>query len=242
MLVSLPEFVAQVGAGTLGAVSDQAFLDAAIAAVESYCRRSFAQATHADYLDGTGTWELVLPPSWLPLTAVTEVRLDRSGGRGQVADTFGTDTVLTQGQEYVTNLDKGILEKWGYGSASGGFGFLWEQRVGPTNYWRGLSTGGAVRPFWPRIPGCVKVTATAGYADGSAPADLKNAVVQYAQWLRLNPKWGGLFASSQSYIDVSAGLSQLVAEAVGNLNLPAMGSIRQVLSNYREVPIAGGVR
>jgi hypothetical protein len=211
-------------------------LAAASAAIEAYCKRSFDLTTRTGYLDGSGTAELVLPSTWLPLNSVTEVRLDTRGGRGQVPDSFDSGTVLTVGVDYIVNTATGTLERYYNGTASGGFGWLTFGSRGPTTYWAGLSSGGATRPYWPRIPGSVKLTASTGYA--TPPDDLVLACSQLAAHLKRTAKWGGLLPGSQSVIDVSVSLQQQASEAIGNgTSLPAIGSLRQLLSRYVEVAI-----
>jgi len=239
MLVSLADFQRQAGAGAAGGVADQSFLDAAAAAVKTYCRRTLEAATRADYFDGTGVPELVLPFDWLPLNTVTEVKLDLAGGRGQKASTFGTDTVLVAGDDYTVDYAAGILRRERLTGAAlagwPGYG------VGPGLQWAGLSSAGTRPAYWPRVPGCVKVSATTGYA-GKAPADLQAAVIQLAAFLRRSQPDGGLLSASATFIDATESLAQLQADAVGALSLPAMGTVRQLLAAFREPVLAGGVR
>jgi len=242
MLASLTDLKTQIGAsGTTDDTQLQSCLTAADRAVKAYCRCDFEAASRVEYLDGPGTPELVLPWAWRPVNTITEVRLDLNGGRGQKADTFGTDTVLELGTDYTYDTATGILRRervtvqtwlgWpGYG-------------VGPSVQWAGLSTYGGPAAHRPRLAGCVKVTASTGYATaGQVPADLRAAVIQLAAWLFLIEPNGGLVPTSQSYIDVSQTLTWPQAELIGNLTVPALGTVRQLLAAYREPVIAGGVR
>jgi len=238
-LVGLPEFQLQVGAGTSDA-ADQCFLDAAIGAVIAYIRWNPERVTdEVLYLDGTGLPELVMPGKPVN-TTVTEVRLDYQGGRGQVPNSFGTDTVLTQGVDYLLDADRGILEMYKT-PASVLLGWP-SYGAGPGIQWSGVSNYGMRAAYWPRIKGCVKVTRSNGYTAATCPADLRGAVIQIAAWLRANQTWGGWVQGSQSYIDASVGLVQAASETLGSVSVPALGTARQMLAPYREMVIAGGIR
>lgn len=91
--------------------ADETKIDALIPAaeqiVERYCKRiavagqsSFTSQAGTEYLDGSGTDELLLP-RW-PVTVISEVKYDRGGYYGQPTSgtPFGTDSVLTQGTDY----------------------------------------------------------------------------------------------------------------------------------------------
>lgn len=239
-IATLAEFQLAAGAGSDGDAADTAHLAAADAAVKKYLRWNPEQVTdEAMYLDGTGSAELVLPGIPVSLS-VSEVKVDTQGGYGQVPDSFGTDTSLTEGTHFFTDASHGILRLWRTPSS----GWWWYPgiQIGPSVYWGGLSSYGTRPAFWPRIPGCVKVTRTNGYSSAAMPADLKRAVTMLAAHLRRITKWGGWIPGSQSYIDASTSLVQIAAETLGNSTLPAIGSLRQLLAGYREPVIAGGIR
>lgn len=216
----------------------QSCLDGANALAARIIKYDPSSTTYTEYLDGSGTNELVLPhPDHV--TAVTQVKLDTTGGRGQVPDSFGTATVLTQGVDYITDLDRGVLEKWYNGTAGGGFGWLWSQQVGPTNYWRGLSTHGATQPYWPKVRGCIYVAYTAGFV--AVPKDLKDAAIQVAAWLYNYQESGGLVPGSVNYIDTSASLTAADEQFAGS-RVAAMTSARATFMSYREPTLASGFR
>lgn len=88
-----------------------------------------------------------------PLTAVTSVWYDRTGGYGQISDTFGDDTLLVVGDEYVA-LDTAKNEK------------------NPSVIV--MTNGGR----WPGKRGMIKVSYRAGYDPANARTeipDLANA-------------------------------------------------------------------
>lgn len=236
-LVDVAEFRLQVGEGDTPA-ADLAFVTAATAAVKAYLRWNPERATQTKYLDGTGTPELVLP-GFPADPAVTEVRLDRAGGYGQVPDTFGTDTILTAGEGYVFDAAAGVLRAWrvppGVFAGWPGYG------AGPGLQWGGLTTGGRRAAYWPRVPGCVKVTWANGYSLATAPEDMKAAVIQIAAWLRNTQEMGGLQVGSVSHIDVSASV-QAASDALEGGTAPGLGTARMLLANYREPVVAGGIR
>jgi hypothetical protein len=234
-LVTLAELKAQLsvtGSGEDTALT--AFLAAADAAVKSYCARPFEDTTATVYLDGNGSQMLPLPGRYFPVTTFTDCRLDFRGGFGQATDSFGTDTVLTQGQDYFYDAAHRSLVLWRYPSVS--YASWPVYRTGPG----GLSLATRTGPVWPRMPGCVRLTGLQyGYATEDVPADLKAAVIQIAAWLRQTQELGGLVPGSTSYIDVSVG-TMAATEALGSRQVPALGSARSLLAPYREPAFAGG--
>lgn len=236
-LVTLAAFQLQVGVGPLGSSADQSFLDAADAAVKRYIHWDPERSERTEYLDGTGISEIVLPG--LPVDqVVSEVRFDGNGGYGQVPNSFGSDTILTQGVSYFADTKCGMLRMW-RAPTNGWWWFPGGGQVGPSLYWGGLSNYGVRPAFWPRIPGACKVTWTNGYEAGEIPNDLQASVIQLAAYLRNSQVWGGLMPGSMSYIDTSASL-QAATNAL--TSLPDMGSARSMLRPYISIPQAGGIR
>jgi hypothetical protein len=240
-LVQLPTFQAAVGVGSLGSGADQMFVSAADAAVKKYLRWNPELVTGTvKYLDGSGVNEIVMPG--LPVSlSVSEIRVDGAGGWGQIPDTFGTDTVLTLGTNYLVDYACGILRMrqpltngWWWAMPPGG------SPQGPTLYWGGLRNWGVTPAYWPRIPGCVKVTYTNGYA--AIPADLQMAVIELAAWLRRNAKLGGMVVNSESWNGDSYSLDAMQVEAYGALQMPGLGTTRQLLAAYREPIVPTGIR
>jgi len=241
MLATLPQLKSFLGITTTD--DDTQWLSclaAADAAVKKYLHWNPEQTVGiVKFLDGTGVAELVMPG--LPVSlAVSEVRVDINGGYGQVPNSFGDDTILVLGVNYLVDAENGILRMY-LMPQLGWWLFPQGNQLGPTIYWGGLSRSGVVPAYWPRIPGSVKVTYTNGYS--SIPADLQMATCQLAAAIfRNSPLGGNLMATSDSYIDVTESYSQIQVEAYGLLQLPALGTTRQLLAAYREPVIAGGIR
>lgn len=210
-------------------------LEAASTAAERYCNRTFAEETTTEYYDGNGYPNLPLkrfPVSDDPADAPT-VYLDINGGYGQTSGAFSPSTLLTQGTEYVVLYDRGELQTrqipgW------------WPTFGGPVASpwgWPGLSRRGTAWVGWPNVPGCIKVTYTAGY--DPIPSDLKAAVVTMSQYMISVAAWGGMVPTSGSYIDVSTGVGFLT-EHLARGDVPALGSARGILDSYRDVVVARG--
>ncbi len=212
-------------------------LDAASTAAERYCNRTFAKALRTEYYDGNGYPNLplkVLPISSDPAEAPT-VWLDINGGSGQTPGGFAAATELTQGTEYLVLYDTGETQT----RQIPGFwpGFLGGPIASPWG-WPGLTRRGTSWVGWPKVPGCIKVTYTAGY--NPIPTDLVAAVVTMAQYILTTVPTGGLIPTSGSYIDVSVGVGFL-SEQLARGSVPALGSARAVLDSYRDVVVARGV-
>lgn len=213
-------------------------LSAASTAAERYCNRTFEKAERTEYYDGNGHPNLPLrslPISSDPTEAPT-VWLDTNGGFGQTPGAFGSDKQLVQGTQYVVMYERGELQTrqmpGGWWSAS----WLGGPVANPWG-WPGVTRRGTSWVGWPKIPGCIKVTYTAGYA--IIPPDLVAAVVTMAQYTLTVVPAGGLVPTSGSYIDVSVGVGFLT-EQLARGNVPALGSARAVLDSYRDQVVPGG--
>lgn len=213
-------------------------LNAASTAAERYTNRTFAKATRTEYYDGNGYPNL--PLRSLPISSAEDdapsVWLDINGGYGQTPGAFASDKLLTQGTEYVVEYERGELQTrqipggWWWASSLGG-------PIASPWGWPGLTRRGTSWVGWPKAPGCIKVTYTAGYA--RIPADLVMAVVSMAQYMMTVVPSGGLVPTSGSYIDVSVGVGFL-SESLARGNVPALGSARGVLDSYRDFVVPGG--
>lgn len=208
-------------------------LQAASTAAERYCGRTFAESSQTEYYDGNGYPEL--PLKKFPVSAVASVYLDLNGGYGQSPNAFPTESLLTAGTNYVYVADRGTLQmrtapNWW---PMGGIGLA----VSPWG-WPGLTRRGTAWSGWPKCPGCVKVTYTAGY--NPIPPDVISAVCAMASYLLISVDNGGLITTTGSYIDVSVG-NGFLSEALARGNVPALGSARAVLDSYRDWKTARGV-
>jgi hypothetical protein len=236
-LATLGDFAALTGTTTCdNALQVEMALAAASTAAERYTNRTFAKSETTEYYDGNGYPNL--PLKRLPISndedETPTVWLDINGGYGQTPGGFASDTQLEQGTEYVVLYDSGELQTRQLP------GLWWGVPGGPVASpwgWPGLTRRGTAWVGWPKIPGCVKVTYTAGY--DPIPADIVAAVVTMAQYTLTVVPGGGLVPTSGSYIDVSVGVGFL-AEALARGNVPALGSARAVLDSYRDTVVARG--
>lgn len=202
-------------------------LTMAIAAVKAYCKRDLDAATYTEYYSGAGQADLVLRQS--PVTAITSVNLDPAGNFGIPALAFPSTTLLTAGTQYALVRDEGTKSRRGLlrrisGGDGGFFGYF------PESYQVGKLAARRL-PSWPRGDGNIKVVYTAGYADGSVPADLTAAVVMLTAWFARNmPTGGPLTSESLGAYSYSVGSGQIGSA-------PELGTLKSLLSRYREVSI-----
>lgn len=164
-----------------------------------------------------------------------------AGGRGQIPDTFGTDTVMTLGENYTFRPETGqlrILKAPNYDGFARGF-YTGKGNIGLG----GLSYGiGLVRnyipPSWGNSHDAVKVDYTAGYDATNLPKDMSLAVAQLIGQMSNVIDTGGLIQTSISYIDTSESYSlQGLTEQSLNGVVPGVGTIRQILDGYRNAAI-----
>ena len=207
--------------GEPAAASDpqaQAMLDAASSAIESWCMRTFASASYVEYHTGNGTARLALRHR--PVIAVSELLYDPAGHFGEASGGFASTTALSEGIDWVLDADRGT------GSISSS-GILF--RIG--GMWP-LASRLPVRMAHEAGPayGSIKVTYTAGYA--TIPADLQHACCQLAARMLRGFRLGGDALKTERLGDYSYGLGAL--EDSGSKD-PAIGSIRAVLSRYKEM-------
>ena len=100
------------------------------------------------YITDTGRAE-TLQLHRLPVRAITEIRVDYNGGFGQKASTFGASTVWTEGEDYYQELVRAGLNMTGNVFSMTG---------------------------WPREPGTVKVTYSAGYSNDEFAGRASSAI------------------------------------------------------------------
>lgn len=202
--------------------TEDPFLDILVpavdAAVKKYLDRDIEQTSYVDYYGGNNT--VILTLNEAPVISVSEVKEDVTAYYGSVAGTFGSTTILTSGVDYTVVRDgrNGLIE---VGRLQRLNGCVWPCRW---EYQAGLLT--AVRK--PGL-GNIKVTYTAGYAQGSIPRDLQLACWLLAARIRLVRKRGGLLPQSESLAEYSYSLQQLVQQQL------QLGTVEQLLSRYRRV-------
>lgn len=200
------------------------------AVVEGYCHREFASSTRTEYHTGSGGHRLLLRRR--PVSSVAAVYLDVNGYFGQAAGAFATATLLTPGVDYVLELDAasaaptGALRRLGGGGGAAGSWHSWPAGPYPDGP-AGTLTEGRSGPVWPAVPGCLKVTYTAGFS--AMPADLMLAVDQIAARVYHEGGFGGRAVMSEKLEDYAVTYAAAAIEA-----MPAVGSPRQILARYRE--------
>ncbi len=176
-----------------------------------------------------------------PVQSVISVNVDPNAFGGQnVANgnvPFGPGTLLTQGVQYMLQLDYaeggqpasscGMLRK------IGGAGFDFFGGYYPYT-WGGGKLAAYRMPVWVRGDGNIKVSYTAGFP--TIPPDLTNAMGTLVSWFIRNQPGGAPLTSESlggySYSVMSSGMGQA----------PELGSLRGVLSQYREIqyPVYSG--
>jgi Phage gp6-like head-tail connector protein len=199
-------------------------------AVESYCKRKFAQTSYTEYPNGGGeSFTLRQRPV---TTATLSVWLDVNGFFGMGVGGFGTGTLLTEGVDYVLRRDQsdtssksGVVYRLGGGAVGGPLAWPWAFDLP-----RGSLTA-RLSPRWPSVPGCIKVTYTAGYLPTQVPYDLQAAVIELCGWLYRNLRYSGPL-QHEHLADYDYQLAQALHQ--GPLEL---GTTRSLLAAYREVVI-----
>lgn len=227
--------------GITGSTQDQLLdllLAGSQAAVESYCDRNFEATDYTEFYSGNGLSELPLR-QW-PVIDNTDfaVYLDVGGSYGKGTNAFASTTLLTQGTDYV--LDWKDSEKSGtgllirLGSNAGIVTTTSELGWVPNSI---TGNGGWLsarrKAVWPAVRGCLKVVYRAGYEAGSVPADLSQAVLELAAYMKLSGPFGGdLTMGSESLGPYS--VSYISSALAGN---PALGGVRSLLLKYKRVSL-----
>lgn len=199
-------------------------VEAADKAIKNYCKRDLESQSYTEYYTGTGTAQL--PLTQYPVTAVASVYLDAGGHFGQGSGAFAAATQLTNGTDYVLEWTDAGKSNTGILVRLGGWGFVGWPSMGN---WQTVDLMTAQRnrgSVWPRIPGCLKVTYTAGFVD--VPDDLRMAAENLSCWLFRASPLGGDTITSESLGSYSYSIA---AQALAGL--PGLGSTRQLLATYR---------
>jgi hypothetical protein len=219
----------------LSGSTQTAFLNGACSVADGYVGRRLDTAADTEYYDGSRDMFLNLK-RW-PVTAISEVKHDLQGGFGQIPTSFGADTVLVQGTDYILDMNCGMITLLTNTRAANWFVRGYPLPYAGRNYGRGL-VANYTPASWGQAPGSVKVTYTAGYTSGNKPTELVSAIAQIATYLDKINNTGGQTAASQSYIDTSQSFHvQTVIDQMRG-GIPALGSARQILDNYRS-PVVG---
>jgi hypothetical protein len=189
----------------------EALCEAAGAAVEAYCKRSFERATVTEYHTGDGTRYLKLRRR--PVVSVTTVHYDRAANYGDTSGAFAADTLLEEGVDYALDPnDTGLLLRvhgtWAEARRRADPDYLARERQ-PT-------------------PGEIRVVYVGGY--DPLPADVKLACAQLVTHTARLAQYGGRVISERLG-DWSYAFAPTLLAGPAEL-----GSARQLLARYREIP------
>jgi hypothetical protein len=164
--------------------------------ITTYLGYNPASASATEYYSGNGTYQIVLNRKPVAnAAAVTAVYEDTGAYWGQATDPFPSTTLLTQGTDYAVNIEgvsqTGILTRI--------------KNVWPTQWtWLPGKLAANLGP----VPGCVKVTYTAGWTT-YGPADVIQAAYAEAaaRWASRLTGMGALTSESMDGYGIS--LAQL---------------------------------
>lgn len=195
------------------------WLAQADALIKRYIGQNIEQATYVDFYAGTGSKMLALRQR--PVQSITSIYLDNSAYYGEASGAFGSSTLLTAGTDYALVRDNPNAGSATEKSLSGmvvRINGVWdaasEQIVA-------LLTQGVTAGI-----GNIKVTYVAGYA--TVPADIALACMEMVAILRAGAVTGGPLASEHyEFYDYTLA-------SAGTDGGSALGSVKQLLSRYRE--------
>lgn len=236
-LQKFKDFLTISASVTTNDVAYQMHLDAAEAVAKRYCGRDFTSQAYTEFYDGTGT--STLPLRQRPVSAVSSVYLDCTGFYGDGSNAFASTTLLTVGTDYVLKREgggsaskSGLLYRLGYGTG-GNVGWYPPDPFEPTSGNRPTLTYGRGGPVWPKIAGCIKVTYTAGYTTADMPDVIEAIHMLAALTFRTKP-----FGGSQPQAENLGSYGYQLMQGVASAGMaPEIGTIRQKLAAFREIPI-----
>ncbi len=212
----------------------QIYLDMASAEVKNYLKRDIESTSYPGAADDgfgdsgfySGNGNRLLPLRQWPVTAVASVYYDPTGYFGDnPAGTFATATLLVYGTDYVVRWDSCLP---GTTTQASKCGIL--ERI--TTVWPSAIEYTPGRLTLQAIParGNLKIAYTAGYS--SVPYPIRNAVCSLAAVIRRTSDIGALVTSESL-----GGYSYSLAGAGASGAAPEFGTIRAMLSQFREQPI-----
>lgn len=134
--------------------------------VKQYLGRDLTyKASFTEYYDGNGKPRIKLR-RWPVTPASVSVSLDAGGYYGQPSGAFASTTALTLGTDYIVPIDS----KWGDSLSYGGY----VERMGNIWPYRNRYPNGYLARMPEPLPGCIKVTYTAGFQ--TIPYPIKQAI------------------------------------------------------------------
>jgi hypothetical protein len=210
---------------------DLQILCAAEAFVHRYCgRRQFFYGTYTEYLDVPLRGNLFVrePPIW----SIVGVNYDATGGYGQLANTFGPDTLLDGTADYFYRIDNPDGKSYSgeiFTSRRAGWGYWWGGWAGVLGW--GTQQPGLLNRRPNPTPGGFKVTYVGGYA--TIPDDLKSAVWQIVADRRAAALLGNVMTSeSMEGYSYSLGMPDQEVKKIG--------SVASILRGYRRGEVLFG--
>jgi hypothetical protein len=222
VLTNLSEYLAHTGSSeTVSDADAERFtqlIGAAEAFVKRYCgRRQFVYGTYTEYFDAPLQGNILVLET--PITSITSINFDATGGYGQLTDTFDSTTLLTAGSDYYFRKDN-----------PDGKGYLGEVTV--LNRLSGWNWGGRTVGYIPgllamqprAIPGAIKIAYIGGYS--IVPDDLKLAIWQIVADRSAAASLGGVM-QSEGMEGYSYSLGAPDAE------IAKIGSVASILGQYR---------
>jgi hypothetical protein len=187
-------------------------LDQASAAIESYCKRTFAAASRFEYYSGDDSQVLILRNT--PVQSIANLWLDSTGYFGDGASAFASATLLVAGTDYALARDNasddetsrsGIVRR-----LNGTWPAIQEQQAGMITRTRGAGHGN------------IKVEYTSGY--GTIPGDVSLACLTMVRDI-----FGGHVGMQQeSYEDYS--YTRLAAAEQAKM----IGSVASLLAPHKK--------
>ena len=218
-------------------------LDLVTAGIKEFVGRDLEQATYTEYYSGDG--RAILQLRQRPVTSITSICVDSEGYYGQAPSAFPASLNLVAGTDYAlvydTSLNGANISRAGNVERIQNVWPLissahWE----PSNYafpWQHAGNGRLAHETGFARGGNIKVVYVAGYSAANLPKDLALAVNLYASGLRRSAIFGGASPQSETLGEYSYSLFGGSSFSSGSLASGAseIGSIRQILSRYREV-------
>ncbi len=222
---NLSEFLAHTGQSETVSDADVKFYLQLISAAEqllsALCGRQFFYGIYTEWDDAPLRGNIFVRET--PIWSITSVNYDGAGGFGELTGTFGSDTLLTAGQDYYFRKDH-----------TDGKGYAGEVFVGRRNasWWGWSSNWGFGRGYTPGllatrpepIPGAFKFVYVGGYA--IIPDDIKLAVWEIVAD-REQARARGVGLQSESGMNYSYSLAPYTDE------ISKLGSVASVIAKYK---------
>jgi len=190
--------------------------------IRDLCGREFTYGTYTQYLDAPLRNNLWVRET--PINSIVSIAFDGAGGYGQIANTFGPETLLDPTTDYFFRKDRS--------DGLGHSGEIFTTRQGGWGWWGYGAIRGWGINFFPgqlatkpiSIPGAFRVIYRAGYP--IIPGPIKTAVHEVVAD-RMRAARRGVGVQSESGMNYSYSLGDWTHEAQKLL------SVQQVINTYR---------